>query len=194
LIATTSFIRGYGYASQGQFSTQTLVTRAQGEEVGDLEKFTLMVKGEVVTAADKNLWGVTFADGDRFYATAASRGKTWLVEGSLSARRLTALREDAECPSLSPDGTRVVFKRQGTLPAGQWRLTVYDLRTGAESPLAEARSVDDQVEWLDDAHILYGLPREGAAAATSDIWAVPADGSGAPRVFVHDAWSPAVVQ
>jgi hypothetical protein len=61
--------------------------------------------------------------------------------------------------------------------------------------LAETRSVDDQVEWLDDATIVYGLPRTGTSgAATSDLWAVPADGTGAPRTLVKDAWSPAVVR
>jgi hypothetical protein len=44
-----------------------------------------------------------------------------------------------------------------------------------ETPLAEARSVDDQVEWLDNQRILYGLSR--------DIWVVRADGSGSPRKF-----------
>jgi hypothetical protein len=60
--------------------------------------------------------------------------------------------------------------------------------------LAETRSVDDQAEWLDDSTVLYGLPRTGqSGAATADIWAVRADGSGAPTVLVADAWSPAVV-
>ena len=119
---------------------------------------------------------------------------TWLVRGSLSARRLTALREDAECPSLSPDRTRIAFKKHGTLAPGHWRLAVYDLATGTETVLAETRSVDDQVEWLDDSRVIYGLPRSVAGTASSDLWAVPADGSGNPQLMVHDAWSPAVVR
>jgi hypothetical protein len=96
---------------------------------------------------------------------------------------------------LSPDGTRIAFKNHGDLPPGQWRLAVYDLRSGAETLLAETHTVDDQVEWLDDHTILYGLPRTtSAGAATSDIWAVPSDGSGTPRTLVADAWSPAVVR
>lgn len=194
LVATTTFVFGDSYANPGQFSTRTVVTRTGGEVVGDIEKFKLTVDGKVVTAADKNLWGVTFVDDGRFYATAASGGKTWLVEGSLTKRTVTALRADVECPSLSPDGTRVAFKKHGDLPAGRWRLAVYDLRTGTETTLAETRSVDDQAEWLDDRTVVYGLPRADAGSASSDVWAVAADGSGSPRVLVPDAWSPAVVR
>ncbi|WFE30190.1 hypothetical protein O7623_13815 [Solwaraspora sp. WMMD791] len=195
LAATTSFVAGDSYANPGEFSTRTVISRTGGAVIGDIEQFPLYVDGELVTAIDKNLWGVTFADDDRFYATAASGGTTWLVEGSISGRRVEALRADAECPSLSPDGTRVAFKKRGDLPPGQWRLAVYDLATGAETLLAETRSVDDQVEWLDDDQVVYGLPRSGSGgAATSDVWRVPADGSGSPQVLVHDAWSPAVVR
>lgn len=195
LVATTTFVFGDAYTNPGQFATRTVVTRAGGAVVGDIETFKLTVDGKVITASDKNLWGVTFADDDRFYATAASGGKTWLVRGSLTARTVTALHDDVECPSLSPDRTRIAFKQHGDLPAGKWRLAVYDLRTGAETRLAETRSVDDQVEWLDDGHILYGLPRTaGNGASTSDIWQVPADGTGSPQVLVSDAWSPAVVR
>lgn len=194
LVATTSFVLGDSYASPGQFSTRTVLSHTRGGLIGDLERFRLTADGVEVTAADRNLWGVTFADGDRFYATAASGGRTWLVAGSISERRLTALRADAECPSLSPDGTRIVFKKRGDLPPGRWRLAVYDLASGVETLLAETRSVDDQVEWLDDRHVVYGLPRTGDSAATSDVWRVPADGTGAPDLLVPHAWSPAVVR
>jgi WD40-like Beta Propeller Repeat len=194
LTATTTFVYGDSYANPGQFSTRTLVTRADGTELGDLESYQLIVAGRRVAAADRNLWGVTFADDDTFYASAASGGKTWLVRGSLTQRRLVALRQDVECPSLSPDGTRIAFKRHGDLPHGQWRLAVYDLRSGTETVLAEKRSVDDQAEWLDNEHVLYGLPRSTAGTATSDIWMVPADGTGSPRLFVENGWSPSVVR
>ena len=194
LVATTAFVAGDSYADPGQFSTRTIVTRIGGAVVGDIEKFRLTVGGSVVTAR-KNLWGVTFVDDDRFYATAASDGNTWLVEGSLSRRTVSALRGDVECPSLSPDRTRVAFKKHGDLPAGRWRLAVYDLRTGAETLLAETHSVDDQVEWLDDRTVIYGLARiAGNDAPTVDVWQVPADGGGRPQMLVPNAWSPAVVR
>ncbi|WP_229068321.1 hypothetical protein [Actinoplanes sp. DH11] len=194
LVATTTFVYGDSYANPGQFSTRTIVTRTDGEVVGDIEQFKLVVDGRTVSAVDKNMWGVTFFDDDKFYATASSGGKTWLVEGTLAGRTVTAVREDVECPSLSPDRTRVAFKKHGDLPAGRWRLAVHDLRTGEETVLAETRSVDDQVEWLDDETIVYGLAREDASSASSDVWSVPADGTGTPKVLVSDAWSPAVVR
>jgi hypothetical protein len=194
LVATTTFVFGDSYANPGQFSTRTVVSRTTGEVIGDIEKFKLVVDGKVITASDKNLWGVTFADDDAFYATAASGGRTWLVHGSLSARTVTSLRGDVECPSLSPDGTRVAFKKHGDLPSGRWRLAVYDLKTGAETLLAETNSVDDQAEWLDNDTIVYGLPRETAGSASSDVWQVPADGTGQPRILVRDAWSPVIVR
>jgi uncharacterized repeat protein (TIGR01451 family) len=55
-----------------------------------------------------------------------------------------------------------------------------------ETPLAETRSIDDQIEWLDDDRVLYG---DGW-----HLWSMPADGSGTPRRFMSDANSPAVVR
>lgn len=194
LVATTTFVYGDSYAHPGQFSTRTLISRTDGSQTIDVEQeFHLFVDGREITAIDRNYWGVTFADSDRFYATAASGGKTWLVEARISTRRMVAIREDVECPSLSPDGTRIAFKKHGDLPPGQWRLAVYDLRTGEETVLAETRSVDDQAEWLDNERVLYGLPRGGAGVATSDVWMVRADGTGKPELLIADAWSPSVV-
>jgi hypothetical protein len=193
LIATTTFVYGDSYTNLGQFSTRTIVSQADGSAPRDLESdFTLTVDGKVITAADKNIWGVTFKDDDTFYATAASGGHTWLVQGSLSGRTMSSLRGDVECPSISPDGTRIAFKKHGSLPAGQWHLAVYNLTTHTETLLAESRSVDDQVEWLDNTTVLYGLARGGGSSGY-DVWRVPADGTGSPRVLVPDAFSPAVV-
>ena len=37
------------------------------------------------------------------------------------------IRTDAECPSLSPDGTRVAYKKRGDRARGDWRLAVLDI-------------------------------------------------------------------
>jgi hypothetical protein len=138
---------------------------------------------------------VTFArDDNRFYATLGTGGRTHLVEGDLAGRRVRVLRANVECPSLSPDGRRLVFKKriQGRGPV-VWRLHALDLATLAETPLAETRSVDDQVEWLDDRRVLYALGDPGGTAST-DTWVVPADGGGHPALLTRGAFSPAVVR
>jgi hypothetical protein len=194
LVATTTFVYGDSYATAGQFSTRTIVSRVDGSSNVDLEQFQLTINGQPNNATDRNLWGVTFVDSDRFYATAATGGKTWLVQGSLKSRTLTALHNDVECPSLSPDGKRIAFKKHGNLAAGRWRLSVLDLATGVVTELAETRSVDDQAVWLDNDRVIYGLSRSTAGTASSDVWVVPANGSGAPQLLVADAWSPSVVR
>ena len=183
--ATTVFVNGHSYREAGQFSTHTtLIDMKRAKVLADVEKFTVLRSGKRFRRVDFNFWGVTFArNSNRFYATLGTGGKTFLVEGDVGARTVRILHENVECPSLSPDGTRVAYKkRRGK---NGWRLHVLDLDTMAETQLAEARSVDDQVEWLDDRRVLYGLG--------SDVWVVPADGSGRASIFLRDALSPAVV-
>ncbi|SDI99331.1 WD40-like Beta Propeller Repeat [Frankineae bacterium MT45] len=194
LVATTSFISGDSYAGTS-FSTRTVVTRVGGASLGSLEDFTLIHDGAAIKPVDRNYWGVTFASDDNtFYATVQWSGKTWLVRGNLASRTVTTLHQDAECPSLSPDGTKLVFKQRGNLSTGKWRLVSYDIATGVVTPLAETRSVDDQAEWLDNTHVLYGLPRTGGQAAIDDVWSVNADGTGTPKLLIPQAWSPAVIR
>jgi Tol biopolymer transport system component len=186
--AATMFVSGDSYAAAGSFSTRTtLIDLASGSRIADLEQFTVTRDGRQVTAVDVNYWGVTFArDSDRFYATMATGGKTYLIQGSISARTAHTLHENVECPSLSPDGTRIAFKKRTRSSSNPWHLTVLDLRTMRETPLAEARSVDDQAEWLDDQHVLYAV--DGA------VWSVPADGTGRPARYIARAGSPSVVR
>jgi hypothetical protein len=194
MIATTTFITGHSYA-QTSFSTDTVVRR-DGRPLGNLESFKTFVDGHELKTVDRNFWGVTFAaDNDTFYATAASGGTTWLMRGSFGARRMDSVRTDAECPSLSPDGTRIAYKKRlGSSKPGVWRLAVLELATGHETLLAETRSVDDQVEWLDTDHVLYAMSRQGSEGTVSDVWGVPADGTGRPQVLISQASSPAVVR
>ncbi len=69
-----------------------------------------------------------------------------------------------------------------------------DLASGQERRLPEQRSVDDQVSWLDDDTVVYGLPLTGERGGETDLYAVPADGSAAPRLLAGQAWSPSVVR
>jgi hypothetical protein len=183
---TTTFVTGDSYAKPGEFSTRALIIdMKRGTAITDLEKFTVSDHGRVVDAADVQYWGVTFArDSDTFYATLATGGETHLIKGSVSERTASVIRDNVECPSLSPDGTRIGYKKLID-DKGHWRLHVFDLATGSDVALAETRSVDDQLVWRDDKSLLYQFG--------DDVWTVPADGSGAARVYIKNAGSPAVV-
>ncbi|MEW2301910.1 TolB-like translocation protein [Streptomyces sp. NPDC006655] len=190
--AWTAFVGGDSYAGT-DFSTRTaIVDTRTGTLIPSLEAFRVVKDGRTYHAADVNFWGVTFApDDDTFYATLATQGSTYLVRGSLRARTLTTVHRNVECPSLSPDGTRVAYKKRvpGLPKDAPWRLYVLDLRTLRETPLAESRSVDDQAVWKDARTIVYALPGDYGA----DLYEMPADGTGKPRRISVSAVSPAFV-
>lgn len=187
--AVTVFESGHSYAEEG-FSTRTTILDLEtGTPFPDLESFAVFQDGARVRRIDINFWGVTFIPGTRrFYATLAYGGTPYLVEGDLDTREVRVLAPQVECPSLSPDGTRLAFKRAEGL---RWRLWVREIASGKEHVIAgETRSIDDQVEWLDDAHVLYQFPSD----AGNNLYVVHADDGTAARRFMSEAWSPAVVR
>jgi hypothetical protein len=194
--AYTVFVTGHSYA-EGGFSTRTaIIDTASGDEVVELEQMTVRRDGERFWREDFNLWGVTFTDdADRFYATLQTGTELFLVTGDLASGELTVVTDAVECPSLSPDGTRVAYKERsgGGLAPITWRVAVLDLLTLERWPLAETRDVDDQVEWLDDGTVMYGLDDPSSFSPLTDVWAVPADGDGQPRPLLGAAWSPVMV-
>jgi hypothetical protein len=194
--AVTVFDTGIHSYSATTFSTITLlIDMTTGERIGNLEDFSTWRDGTRIKAADFNFWGVTFArDPSTFYATMRTAGVTYLVRGDLALRKLTVLRENVECPSLSPDNRRIAFKKRVGPASAPWRLYVLDVASLAEQELTtEHRSIDDQIEWLDDRQVLYGVPRPSPSAVT-DVWVTPTDGSAEPRIFLAEAESPVVVR
>jgi hypothetical protein len=186
--AATSFVVGHSYADDDASTHTAIIDMGSGKKLVDLEDFDVSRDGRVVKAEDRNFWGVTFSaeDSDRFYATMRTGGRTYLIEGSVRDRTAKTLHENVECPSLSPDETRIAYKKRVDASGVFWRFHVLDLETMKETPLAETRAIDDQAEWLDDDTVIYGLD--------ASVWAVPAAGGGAPEELLPDALSPAVLR
>lgn len=187
--AMTVFVSGDAYlSSPTAFSTRTYVLDMEsGETVGQLEQFDVSKDGKPFDAVDFNFWGITFRpdDSNRFYATLGTGEDHYLVEGNIATRSMRVLRDGVECPSLSPDGKRIAYKSriEGT---NQWHLRVLDVATLDDHPVAEERSIDDQVEWLDDDTLVY--------SDEVNVYTVPADGSGSAQLLVRDATSPVALR
>ncbi len=183
----TTFLSGHTYsAGVRSFSTHTaIVDMRSGKPLFNLDRLEVTRDGEPFERADTNFWGVAFADGDRFYATLGSGGDHYLIEARVSTRRARVIGEHMECPSPSPDGTRIAYKRR-IGKQDRWRLHVLDLRSRRDVALAERRSIDDQPEWLDDDTVLYSDDRS--------VYAVAADGSGRPHRLVARASSPVALR
>jgi hypothetical protein len=193
--SATVFLSGPGqqhsYAAT-TFSTKTiLIDMRDGRVIADLEQFTALRDGKRFHAADFNYWGVTFApDPNTFYATLRTAGTALLVRGDIAKRQFTVLRDGVECPSLSPDGRTIVFKKKVDPRPDGWRYYALDVATLQERPTAATTFVDDQAEWLDNEHVLYALPHLGSA----DVYVARTDGSERARLFMHDAQSPIIVR
>jgi len=195
IAASTVFVTGHGYDSV-DFSTQTMLYDLVSlAPIADLETFTVVLGGETISRADFNFWGVTFLlDEQGFYATLSSAGEHFLVKGDIPSRTAIVIHDRVECPSVSPDGTRVAYKRRRTMRAGVgWDIRVLRLGDGQDVALADERSIDDQLEWLDNEHVLYSVPDESSPAVTN-IWVSRADGTGTAALFLDEAYSPAVVR
>ena len=202
--AITVFVTGAAYAGTAFSTRTTILDMATGDELGDLEQFTTWRNGARFKAADFNFWGVTFArDSNVFYATlrtaatssqaTTSHPTTYLVRGDLGLRKLTVLLENVECPSLSPNNRLIAFKKRVGSDPAPWRFRVLDLTTLADRPIAaETRSIDDQIEWLDDDRVLYAVRR--SIPSSLDVWVAPLDNSAPARIFMPEAESPIVVR
>jgi hypothetical protein len=190
--STTVFVSGDSYTASGFSTRTTIIDLDAASPIADLETFTIWRDGARFSAVDFNFWGVTFAgDSNRFYATLASGGTIYLIEGDVNARRARVVTTGIECPSLSPDGTRIAFKKK--MSASRWNLAVLDLATMRQWTLADTRNVDDQAEWLDDDTVAYALPAEDTAGG-ADIWAARVSGASPPRLLVQHGVSPTVVR
>ena len=107
---------------------------SSGSVIADLEQFHTS-RDEEKSSPDFNFWGVTFSrDSNTFYASLWSAKKTYLVRGDISARAMTVLRENVECPSISPDNRRIAFKKRVGGDLAPWRFYVLESGHAAGTP------------------------------------------------------------
>lgn len=194
VVALTGFSAGHTYIGT-DFSTRTyLVDAVKRRVLADVSMFKVIEADGLSLAARRiNVWGITFDPklAGRFLATVGAGGGVFLAAGDIKARTLTLMRADMECPSLSPDGRKVAFKRRNG--AGGWWPAVYELATGREWVMKDSRSIDDQIEWIDEATIAYELAQAGSGdLAGTDVIVRKADGSGTAAALRKNAGSPSL--
>ncbi|MFK4088096.1 TolB family protein [Kribbella sp. NPDC020789] len=187
IVNWTMFVSGDSYAASG-FSTRTgLYNLDKKRLTKSIETLPVMVDGKGYSASDLNFWGITFkAAGDGFYVTMASKGKTYLIDARYGTEYFgTAIAQNVECPSLSPDGRRIAYKQK--VATGKWRLAVLDLATRKVINPPDDRLLDDQPVWRDNNTLLYPLR---AADGTTDIWQVGL--TEPPKLLIRHATSPSL--
>ncbi len=193
-VALTGFSAGHTYIGT-DFSTRTYLIDAVNRRVmSDVSMFKVIEANGLTLAAKRiNVWGVTFDPhhSGRFLATVGAGGGVFLAAGDSKSKTLTLMRADMECPSFSPDGKKVAFKRRNG--ANGWWPAVYEIASGRESVMKDKRSIDDQIEWLDDATIMYEIAPAASTdvhGALTEVMVRKADGSGSASVLRVNAGSP----
>ncbi len=190
----TSFASGTGYQDLGSF-----VTVIEVFETDDplnrvrLSDFDYSDEDAALLADIKGkFWGVTWGDDGDFYVTWGNEEEIRIVKGSYADKTLELTDLIGSCPSLSPDGKTLVFKES---TANGFELVALNLETNETTRLAETRSVDDQVEWLNDDTIAYALHVDEDAETQLqpewDIWSLDiADETAEPELLLPQADSP----
>jgi hypothetical protein len=194
--AATIFLTDHSYGAD-VFSTQVNIIDIGQRKLTlpPLEYWTTMQNGTQVHARDLNFWGVTFnpKNSDEFYLTAAIGAKPYLAKGSIAKRRIDLIRPDVECPSFSPDGSRLAFKYK--TGRASWLPAVLDLTTQNVAVFKKSESVDDQIEWLDDHTLVYELTTRSAFAVKTDLMQLDMRSAGnTPKLWLRDAGSPAIAR
>ena len=196
--AVTAFVSGSSYVDIGA-ETTTIVTIDEIDSnrlLRGANQFTIDSDEARFNNQNPQYWGITFAaDEDEIYVTGFFGDKPEVMHGTLDNMTIEPTGWVGSCPSLSPDGKTLVFKEMTA--DNSFELVVVNLETNTKHTLGETRSVDDQVEWLDNDTILYALHREGGDTVVQpefDIWMLDIAEGSEPELFLPNANSPAVAR
>ena len=73
---------------------------------------------------------------------------------------MVAVGENAQCPSISPNGKLIAYKkRRADSQPAQGTSPFWTLPRGPSKSTRWNRRFDDQREWLDSSTLLFGQPR-----------------------------------
>lgn len=197
LSTVTAFISGTSYADiSGETSTIVTIDEIEGRaRLRGANQLTVEADDDKYLNLDSQYWGLTFADNDEFYITGFFGEGPEIMRGSLDSMTVAPIGRDGSCPSLSPDGKTLVYK--ASRDDGGFDLVAVDIDTDTMWQLGETRSVDDQVEWLDNDTILYAVHPEGGDTAVQpefDLWMLDIAPDSEPELFLPNADSPATVR
>ena len=187
--SVTLFVTGHSYADAGSFSTQTtLIDLERGTKIAELEDFTVTRERHAGDGDRRQLLGRDVRPRQRPLLRHDGHGRQDLPragvgEAAGGARDPRERRVPVALARRHPDGVQATHVAPTSVRGGSPSSISRRMR---ETPLAELRSVDDQAEWLDDSHVLYGIDGEIAACAPT--------ARGRPGRFAAAADSPAVVR
>jgi len=195
--SVTAFATGTSYEDiSGETTTIVTIDEIVGtSRLRSARQFEVVADDSSYQVQDAQFWGLTFADDDEFFITGYFGESPEILQGSLGAETMSPLGWKGSCPSLSPDAKTLVYKEMRD--EGGFDLVAVDLDTDDRWILDEARSVDDQVEWLDNDTILYALHPNGLEDAVQpefDIWMLDIAPGSVPELFLPNADSPAVMR
>jgi len=190
--STTVFASGSSYEDVGEFKTFVeMIDVENSDERKRLSEYTYdEADAKKFSNLDGNFWGVTFAPDNAFYATFGLGNDVEIIKGSLSEESIESTKFVGSCPSVSPDGKTLVFKER---VGDKFQLVAVNLVTDEKTVLNESRSVDDQVEWLDNETILYSIHKDEEVEEVQpefDIWSLKINNSSSPELFLPNADSP----
>ncbi len=175
------------YVSNSSGSWQVWSIRADGTDRRQLTHMTEPVGWPSWSPDGRTIWFYAGSRSYRIFTLDVAGGvpKAW-------SERFSDFR-----PSLSPDGTKLLFDRYGATEPANHDLYVRDLGTGAETRLTHDPGYDSDGRWSPDGRkIAFHSDRNGSKAYDTRIYVMRADGSDLRRLTAREAkssypaWSP----